>query len=46
MFDGFEVRFDRAFCPRGVDAQHRRDAVPVLLGDPQRAPADQEIPTD
>ena len=46
MLYGVDVRLDRTFGPCGVHRQHRRDAVAVLLGDPQRVLADHEIPAD
>jgi hypothetical protein len=42
--DGFDVGFDSALSPRGIDAQHCGDAVAVLLGDPEWVLADHEAP--
>jgi len=45
-FDRLDIRFDRALRPGCVGTQHRRDAVPVLLGNPEGVPTDHQIPAD
>jgi hypothetical protein len=44
-FDRLDIRFDSTFGPRRVNAQHGRDAVSVLLGDPQQIFPNHQIPT-
>jgi hypothetical protein len=43
--DRRNVRFGRVVHPRGIDSQHRRDTVAVLLSHPQWVLADHQIPS-
>jgi hypothetical protein len=42
--NGVDVGLDHVLRPRGVDAQHRGEAVAVLPGDPQRIFASHQVP--